>query len=63
MQKERKINVAKGETGTCPYCGSDSYDHEERNYSGDTLFYDCTCNDCGKVFNETYFLAYQEWED
>lgn len=49
--KEYEIYVGKGKT--CPYCGNKSYDRKEVSSIDDTVSYDCTCNKCGKIFNET----------
>ena len=57
MEKERAI--LKGMRGTCPFCDGEDYHRDnfvsDGDHCGDYLF-------CGETFQETFFLAYQDWE-
>jgi hypothetical protein len=61
---ERQRKILTGMRGSCPFCDSENYIRanfsSDADHCGDYAFCECICQ-CGKHFQETFFLNYQDW--
>ena len=52
--------VDGSEENVCPFCGSEDIDFGVMEpIDGDSIFHDCTCNNCDETFRSFYGLTFE----
>ena len=56
---KRLVTVTQGH---CPKCGSDDINYGESELSGESIYYEADCNECGSMLHEWYDLKFSGFD-